>query len=295
MSIQTLSNIDNDMFQGLGRVLRQAFRDGFVAAPVRDETEEYHYGYTFNGDSFFTGATYIQAATISFAENTPAPDTISDSAEGFLSAGFEAGQKIVVSGSGSNDGSYTIAEVTAGTITLASTDDLAAESAGATVTIYTPKKSYLLRIDATAGAGVGFYGDSHGGLFKADFTNRAINDANFVMRGFNIALSNRAGGVLNTLEGFQFSVRQRGDGGAVTKLRAGYLGVLMDVGGTAPSSEVKGLCIEMKCEENCPTNSAGVSVRNYTDGIYTIPTAAFSAKNDGTSGCKGFEFMQKTL
>lgn len=289
--IQTLSNIDNDMYQGLGRILRQAFRDGLIAAPVRDESEQYHYGYTFNGDSFFTGATYIQAATFTFAENTPASDTITDSGEGFLDAGFVAGQSIVVSGSGSNDGSYTIAEVTAGVITLESTDDLAAEAAGETVTIYTPKKSYLLRIDATAAAGTGFYGDSHGGLFKADYTNRATNDANFQMRGLNFALSNRGGGILNNLEGFQFSVRQRGDGGAITKLRAGYLAILMDVGGTAPSSEVKGLHVDMKCEEDCPTNSAGVCVRNYTDGVYTLPTAAFSVKNDGTSGCKGFEYI----
>lgn len=292
MSIRTLSDIDNDISQPLGRLLREGFRDGFIAECVRDESTQYHYGHTFVGDSFFTGATrYAAQTTISFAENTPASDTISDSASGFVTAGFVAGQTIVVSGSGSNDGQYTINDVTAGVITLDSGDDLAAEAAGNSVTIYTPKKSYLLRIDSSQAAGVGFYGDSHGGLLKMDHTNRATNDGNWTMRGINLELSNRGSGVLGRLEGCKFSVRQRGDGGAITNFIAGYFACVMDVGGTSPSSQVKGICVEMKCEENCPSNSAGVSVRNYTSGVYTLPTAAFAALNDGTSSCKGFEYI----
>ena len=81
----------------------------------------------------------IRAATIAFNENTPDSDTITDSGSGFLTAGFQAGDQITVSGSASNDGTYVISSVTAGAITLLSRNDLTTEVAGATVKIVAPK------------------------------------------------------------------------------------------------------------------------------------------------------------
>lgn len=69
--------------------------------------------------------------TISFADSNP--DTILDSASGF--GDFVAGQEVVVLGSTSNDGRYTIATAVAGTITLTSAASLTAEAAGADITI----------------------------------------------------------------------------------------------------------------------------------------------------------------
>ncbi len=71
------------------------------------------------------------ATTIAF--NDANPDTITDSGNGF--GVFTAGMIITVSGSTSNDGTYTIASVTAGTITLVDGDTLTTESAGANVTV----------------------------------------------------------------------------------------------------------------------------------------------------------------
>ena len=59
-----------------------------------------------------------RAATIAFNEGAPDSDTITDSASGFLVAGFQPGDQITVSGSVSNDGTYVVSAVTAGTITL---------------------------------------------------------------------------------------------------------------------------------------------------------------------------------
>lgn len=81
----------------------------------------------------------LRAATIAFNENTPADDTITDSGNGFLVAGFQAGDQITVAGSASNDGTYTVASVAAGTITLLARNDLTTEAAGATVTLTAPK------------------------------------------------------------------------------------------------------------------------------------------------------------
>ena len=61
--------------------------------------------------------------------------TISTGGGDFVADGFEAGQKIRVSGSTSNDGIYTIDSVTTSTITMIAGDTLVAESEGASITI----------------------------------------------------------------------------------------------------------------------------------------------------------------
>jgi len=75
----------------------------------------------------------ITAATIAFVNSNP--DTITDSGNGFVTSGFQAGDVIAVINSSSNDGIYTIDTVVAGTITLIATDSLTVEALGANVTI----------------------------------------------------------------------------------------------------------------------------------------------------------------
>ena len=87
-----------------------------------------------------TGALYFQptitAITIAFNE-TATPDTITDSGNGFVTAGFKAGDIITVSGSTSNDGDYTVVTVAAGTLTLGNGVLALDEVAGDNVTIFT--------------------------------------------------------------------------------------------------------------------------------------------------------------
>jgi hypothetical protein len=75
--------------------------------------------------------------TIAAADSDP--DTFTDSASGFVTAGFEAGDWVKVSGftESANNGHFRIATVAAGTLTLESTDTLTAEVAGDSVTIAT--------------------------------------------------------------------------------------------------------------------------------------------------------------
>lgn len=80
-----------------------------------------------------------RAATIAFNENNADGDTITDSGNGFLTAGFQPGDSITVSGSASNDGTYVVASVTAGIITLLRRNDLTTEAAGATVKLVASK------------------------------------------------------------------------------------------------------------------------------------------------------------
>ena len=86
------------------------------------------------------------ALTIAFHENTPSADTLTDSANGLLTGGFVAGAPVAIYGSTSNDKTVTPSAITAGTMTLAITDDLTAEIAGDSVT--------LMVTDAQAGLDV---------------------------------------------------------------------------------------------------------------------------------------------
>jgi len=75
------------------------------------------------------------ANTIGFADNDPSADTITDSGSGFLTAGFQPGDVITVSGSVSNNGTYVVTGVAAGVLTLDTKHALTTEAAGAVVRI----------------------------------------------------------------------------------------------------------------------------------------------------------------
>ena len=71
---------------------------------------------------------------------------IKDSSGGFLTAGFAAGQKVVIGKSTaspvSNDGIYTIYSAAAGILTLSSTDNVFDETAKTELTVF---RTYLVR------------------------------------------------------------------------------------------------------------------------------------------------------
>lgn len=84
------------------------------------------------------------ATTISFAAGTK---TISDSGNWFVTAGFKQGTQITITGSASNNGTFTIVSVAAGAIVIA--ESLVNESAGATVIMTTVSADKLVRYDST--------------------------------------------------------------------------------------------------------------------------------------------------
>ncbi len=64
------------------------------------------------------------------------PATITDSANSFADAQFATGDTLSVTGSTANSSNFTIASVTASTITLIMSDVLVSEAVGATITMY---------------------------------------------------------------------------------------------------------------------------------------------------------------
>lgn len=90
----------------------------------------------------FAYASYT-ASTISFEENTPLADTITDSAKGFLDAGFVAGMRIAITDTANNNKTVTIATVTDETITILISEDLTDEAEGS-ATLATPSYGFQL-------------------------------------------------------------------------------------------------------------------------------------------------------
>lgn len=72
---------------------------------------------------------------VTFNENSPAADTITKISGDWQADGLRAGDRITVSGTTSNNGTYTLATVAAQTLTLIASDDLTNETPGGTTTI----------------------------------------------------------------------------------------------------------------------------------------------------------------
>lgn len=108
-----------------GKCRVSGISSGTDAQGVAEET------YTFTG----IAQAAISGTTIAFVDS--GPDTITDSGNGFIAAGFEAGHKITVSGAAQagNNADFTVATVAAGTLTLVAADAVTTEGATNHITI----------------------------------------------------------------------------------------------------------------------------------------------------------------
>jgi len=115
---------------------------------------------------------YYVASTIAFNNNGDDADTITDSAVSFLSMGFQAGDKLTVAGSTSNDGTYEIATVVAGTITIIKNSVLTTEVAGDSVTLDT---LHGVKVDDGVTCIIKAKADNTGIITLAPTSARAVN------------------------------------------------------------------------------------------------------------------------
>lgn len=164
-------------------------------------------------------------------------------------------------------------------------DDTAAFASGAA------KKTLAFAIHMDRPATDDMTGDSRDYGYYLDYTNRAQNDTGFNILGYRSQLSNRASGTLNIMRGIENTVRQRGDGSTISDgMEAALHSVNLDVGGSVPANFAYGSRVHWRFHGNAPSESAAFMAHNITDGVYTLATAAYGVRNDGTSGCKGFTY-----
>lgn len=97
--------------------------------------------FSFSADMTVGGyvATFMAHKTgtgIALVSDAGSGATITDADSGFVTAGFKAGDTLIIEGSTADDGQYIIETVAAGTLTLASGFDLTGELAGASITLH---------------------------------------------------------------------------------------------------------------------------------------------------------------
>lgn len=119
-----------------GKLDARAFDAAADVSPAADTIVMTSHGYaTGDGPLFLSGATAAMTGDPDLTFADADPDTITRAAGSWITDGFEAGMLITVD-SASNDGTFTIASLTATVITLIGSDTLVAEgpTGGHTVT-----------------------------------------------------------------------------------------------------------------------------------------------------------------
>lgn len=95
--------------------------------------------YPFSGEIICAGliskyTRHLCGDTVGFtAGSSGVKDTVTDSGDGFVEAGFRVGDTLIVHGSASNNGYYLIKEVAAGVLTLETEGELTTEAASAVI------------------------------------------------------------------------------------------------------------------------------------------------------------------
>ena len=137
---QYVQTANTDTLQGYKIKLPNDYYGNQIIYPNEDITNGLRFEYTalnepFLAEALETTTAKISGITIAFVDGGGGSDTITDSDNGFVTAGFEATDKIRIIGSASNDGDYQLTNAAAGTLTMA-TASLTAETASESVTIY---------------------------------------------------------------------------------------------------------------------------------------------------------------
>ena len=137
---QYVQTADTDTLAGYRIKLPNSYYGNQLVYPNEDITNGLRIEYTalnepFVSEALETTTAKISGTTIAFVDGGGGSDTITDSGNGFVTAGFEATDKIRIIGSASNDGDYQLTGAVAGTLTMA-TALLTAETASESVTIY---------------------------------------------------------------------------------------------------------------------------------------------------------------
>jgi hypothetical protein len=159
------------------------------------------------------------------------------------------------------------------------------------------EKTYVLEIDVNRPVGSVATGDSNDALLKMVYNNYAANDANFVIRGINTVVNNRAGGTVGNLFGGLISTSNKS--GAAEPAYNWGLSVDVQNLGTGAGTELIGLDVALDNEGSSATTEAGIRIRNrdQSNVEVTPPTAILVPATAGnTKGWSyGLDFSGATI
>lgn len=148
------------------------------------------------------------------------------------------------------------------------------------------KKSYALQISGDRSASYPVTGDSNDAIVKISGNNYAANDANFILRGINVAVNQRSGGLLGRLENSLGT--QNKSGGTVTTL-LGLTVVAENYGTLAGTDTFGGIDILLKNEAAVAATEFGLRVRNENNSVADAVGAGILFSDTGTN--TGFDYL----
>ncbi len=172
-------------------------------------------------------------------------------------------------------------------------DNLFSAGSGAT-------QSRAMRISGDRAAANVMGGDAHDFLLELAYTNEAVNTpAGSYARGLSIGMTNDDSGEIGSLQGALISVKNKGDAGEASEMRAIRADVTHDVGGDVSTGWVEGLRVNIKIHAVGPTPSAtagtaGITVNNDATGDYANKPVAYSVRTIGQKFSYGFSCYDET-
>ncbi len=140
------------------------------------------------------------------------------------------------------------------------------------------QKTYTLGLIASRPVGSAATGDSNDALIKGSYSNYAANDSNFIIRGVNVSVTNRDGGILGMLDN---SLGVQGKSGGTVGTING-LSVIAENYGTV-NDVFGGVDVLLKNEAAVATLEYGIRVRNENNSLATKVTSAILVSDTGAN------------
>lgn len=125
------------------------------------------------------------------------------------------------------------------------------------------QKTYVLNITVNRPTGYGATGDSNDSIFKTSYNNYAVNDSNFIMRGYNTTLFGRSPGVGGQMTCAAFTNDIRSGSTWATSIP---LQVMADDGGAVTALQYVADFQIRRQGAVTPTEEGGIRIRNLAAG-----------------------------
>lgn len=140
------------------------------------------------------------------------------------------------------------------------------------------KKTYAIGVSVTRPPTAPATGDSNDATVRAAYSNYAVNDLNFIMRGLNLSLNNQSGGRVGQMN---HALGCQNKSGATAPVVVG-LTITPENYGTV-ATEFGGLKLQLKNEGAVATLEYGLKIENLNNSLATKVTSAILVAKAGAN------------
>ena len=140
------------------------------------------------------------------------------------------------------------------------------------------QKTYAVGVSVTRPVSKAATLDSNDAIFRGSYSNYAVNDANFIMRGVNVGMNNQSGGTVGMLNHLLGAQNKSG----ATAGKVVGLTIVPENYGTV-SAEFGALVLQLKNEGAVATLEYGMKIENLNNSLATKVTSAILVADSGAN------------